>query len=130
MTTLDSYNLSNVDVIKIDVEGSELHVLEGAPTLIDTQQPLIQVELRDTHCKRFGYTPDDIIQYVMGKGDYVMSDFNGNNLGEKYEKVKGVMDRFFIPQQIFSTLNIKKTVHPGMKLNTASTFQNLFEEKC
>jgi hypothetical protein len=130
MTTLDSYNLSNVDVIKIDVEGSELHVLEGAPTLIETQQPLIQVELRDTHCKRFGYTPDDIIQYVMGKGDYVMSDFNGNNLGEKYEKVKGVMDRFFIPQQIFSTLNIKKTVHPGMKLNTASTFQNLFEEKC
>jgi FkbM family methyltransferase len=126
MKKLDSYGFEDVDIIKIDVEGSELWVLEGAVNTIDKYQPTVQVELRDTHCKRFGYHPNDIIDLMMSRGDYVMSDFNGNDLGKEYEKLSGVMDRFFIPRQIFNGLNIKKRVMPGMKKNK-TTFAKLFQ---
>lgn len=114
--TLDSFGFDEVDLIKIDVEGTELFVLEGAIKTIDAHKPVVQVELRDTHCKRFGYSCDDIINLMMGFGDYVMCDFNGNDLGKTYSKVPGVMDRFFVPSNIFSKIAFKsKKVHPGMK---------------
>ncbi len=114
--TLDSFNFQDVDLIKIDVEGSELFVLEGAVDTIRRCQPVVQVELRDTHCKRFGYKCDDIINLMMSLGDYVMCDFNGNDLGITYQKVSGVMDRFFVPRSIFAATEFKnKKVHPGMK---------------
>ena len=125
MKKLDSYGFEDVDVIKIDVEGSELWVIQGATDTIDKYQSLVQVELRETHCKRFGYHPNDIIDLMMSKGDYVMSDFNGNDLGTEYEKLSGVMDRFFIPRKIFNGLNIKKRVMPNMKKNK-TTFEKLF----
>jgi FkbM family methyltransferase len=114
--TLDSFNFQDVDLIKIDVEGSELFVLEGSVDTIRRCQPVVQVELRDTHCKRFGYKCDDIINLMMSLGDYVMCDFNGNDLGTVYQKVSGVMDRFFVPRNIFAATEFKnKKVHPGMK---------------
>jgi len=127
MKKLDSYGFEDVDIIKVDVEGSELWVLEGAIETIKKYHPLVQVELRDAHCKRFGYHPNDIIDLMMNNGDYVMSDFNGNDLGKEYEKLSGVMDRFFIPRQIFNGLNIKKRVMPGMKKNK-TTFAKLFQD--
>jgi FkbM family methyltransferase len=114
--TLDSFNFQDVDLIKIDVEGTELFVLQGAVDTIRRCQPVVQVELRDTHCKRFGYSCDDIINLMMSLGDYVMCDFNGNDLGTTYQKVSGVMDRFFVPRSIFTATEFKnKRVHPGMK---------------
>lgn len=47
-TTLDEYckqnNIENVDYIKIDTEGSELYVLEGALQTIEKYKPLISIE--------------------------------------------------------------------------------------
>jgi len=125
MRTLDSFGFEDVDIIKIDVEGSELFVIEGAVETIKKYQPIVQVELRDTHCKRFGYTPDDIINLMMSLGDYVMTDFNGTDLGTSYIKVKGVMDRFFIPRSIHATLDIKKKVHPGMLKNSDEALKHI-----
>ena len=52
---------------------------------------------------------------MMSLGDYVMCDFNGNDLGKKYEKLSGVMDRFFVPRKLFNATNFSnKKVHPGM----------------
>ena len=114
--TLDSFNFTDVDLIKIDVEGTELFVLQGATNTIQKYQPVVQVELRDTHCKRFGYSCNDIINLMISLGDYVMCDFNGNDLGQSYAKVPGVMDRFFVPRAIFDATEFKsKKVHPGMK---------------
>jgi len=120
--TLDSFNFVDVDLIKIDVEGTELFVLQGAEDTIRRCQPVVQVELRDTHCKRFGYKCDDIIDLMMSLGDYVMCDFNGNDLGKAYQKVSGVMDRFFVPRAIFTVTEFKnKKVHPGMKKKAKKT---------
>lgn len=41
---LDSFNLKNVDLIKIDVDGMELEVLEGAVKTINESKPLIILE--------------------------------------------------------------------------------------
>lgn len=43
--TLDSYNLENVDFIKIDVEGYEFAVLQGAERTITTYNPVLFIEV-------------------------------------------------------------------------------------
>jgi len=47
--TMDSYNLKEVDLIKIDVEGHERSVLEGGIDTITRCQPLILVEIEQRH---------------------------------------------------------------------------------
>ena len=44
LKTLDSYSFTEVDIIKIDVEGFEVPVLEGAEETILSQKPWIQIE--------------------------------------------------------------------------------------
>jgi FkbM family methyltransferase len=44
LRTLDSYGLEACHLIKIDVEGMELAVLEGASSVLDEHQPLLYVE--------------------------------------------------------------------------------------
>jgi FkbM family methyltransferase len=44
MLTLDSYGLSSCQLIKIDVEGMEKQVLEGAVSLLQAHQPFLYVE--------------------------------------------------------------------------------------
>jgi FkbM family methyltransferase len=44
-TTLDSYELRGVDLIKIDVEGHELELLQGAERTIALTKPVLLVEL-------------------------------------------------------------------------------------
>jgi len=53
------------DVIKIDVEGSELSVFQGAETTLKTYQPSIIFEA-DDNMKRMGYAADDIFS-LLGK---------------------------------------------------------------
>lgn len=43
--TLDSISLSNVDMLKIDVEGHELAVVKGAENTIKNNKPLIAIEI-------------------------------------------------------------------------------------
>lgn len=49
--TLDSYNLKDVGLIKIDVEGYELAVLEGALETITTSRPTLIIEAEERHRK-------------------------------------------------------------------------------
>jgi len=51
--TLDSYNFTNVDVIKIDVEGFEVPLLDGARDTIISNKPWIQIEANNSG-KRYG----------------------------------------------------------------------------
>jgi FkbM family methyltransferase len=72
--TLDSFAFSNVQLIKADVEGSELEVLEGARETIGRDHPALLLELlsgtypdplavtREV-CERYGYSA-----FVVDKG--------------------------------------------------------------
>ena len=47
--TLDSFGLTSVGFIKIDVEGHELAVLQGACKTIALSHPILMVEVEDRH---------------------------------------------------------------------------------
>lgn len=93
--TLDSYNFTNVDIIKIDVEGYEMEVLQGAIETIKNNNPIVQVEIDGKHLKRFKYTPQDIYDWFLER-NFAPYRYDGTQLSETYKKEKGVMDTFFI----------------------------------
>ena len=61
LQTLDSYNFQNVDIIKIDVEGFEVPVLEGAKETILSNKPWIQIEANHTG-ERYGRPKKKILE--------------------------------------------------------------------
>jgi hypothetical protein len=95
--TLDSYNLENVDLIKIDVEGYELYVLRGSENTIMRDRPFIQTEILIEHCTRAGYTPQ-YLQNWFNERDYVRTLKNGNVIsGKEYQHFTG--DSFWVPRE-------------------------------
>ena len=52
LKTLDSYNFKNVSFIKIDVEGHEYSVIEGATILLNNSKPALLVEIEQRHNSR------------------------------------------------------------------------------
>ena len=48
---VDNYNFNDVDLIKIDVEGHEKHVIEGASRVIKNNMPILIVEIEQRHIK-------------------------------------------------------------------------------
>lgn len=52
-------NITDVDFIKIDVEGAELGVLEGSKKLLKKQSPKIVIDIHDINRKKFYKILDD-----------------------------------------------------------------------
>lgn len=71
-TTLDAYcakaGLVRVDFIKCDVEGAELLVLRGAKDTLTRFRPKLLLEVVDSWCRRFGYTPADLFDFMQNRG--------------------------------------------------------------
>lgn len=65
---LDDFDLGDVGFIKIDVEGHELAVLQGASDLLKNQRPALMVEI-EQHAGRPG-SLDEMIDFL---GDYSYS---------------------------------------------------------
>ena len=49
---IDNYYFDDVDLIKIDVEGHEEYVIEGARNVIKTNMPILIVEIEQRHLKK------------------------------------------------------------------------------
>jgi len=62
---LDSFNLSNIAMIKIDVEGHEEAVLEGASDTLRRNQPALIIESEDRHNQG---APCRIAEYLAALG--------------------------------------------------------------
>lgn len=60
-TWAENMALARVDAIKIDVEGAERLVLEGARETISRFKPLLLCEAQEQTAGSFGYTPRDLI---------------------------------------------------------------------
>jgi FkbM family methyltransferase len=103
MKKLDSFNINNVDAIKIDVEGYEYFVVQGACNTIRKNRPIVQVEIVENNYKRYNYKPQDLLNYFLSTfNDYCFCDFNGNILGNIWKKIKGEMDYFFVPKKLIN----------------------------
>ncbi|MES1932226.1 FkbM family methyltransferase [Salinisphaera shabanensis T35B1] len=61
-------NTQRVDVIKIDVEGAELYVLEGAARTIQREQPSIIFEANEETSVAAGYKVKDIYAWLEDRG--------------------------------------------------------------
>lgn len=116
VNTLDSFDLADVDIIKLDCEGYELPVLHGALNTIQKYRPIMQIEMTLPQCRKYGYHPDDIGKFFQAIGNYEIFDFRGKKLPQEWNQIKGVIDRFFIPTErahmVQEDLSDRK--HPGM----------------
>lgn len=80
--TLDSLNLNACNLLKIDVEGYEMNVLEGAKNTIAKYHPTLWIEINNGALAEQGTTANDITAFL--------SQFNYNitpfpEIGEQYD---------------------------------------------
>jgi len=70
--TLDNYifanKLKNLDLLKIDVEGAELFVIQGGIKAITKYKPVIFAELLRKWSAQFGYHPNDVLNLLVPLG--------------------------------------------------------------
>jgi len=75
LVTLDDYlaenSVSDIDLVKVDIEGAELSFLKGAESLFRQQKPpVILMEMALNQTKNFGYLPNDLIDFIRERGAY------------------------------------------------------------
>ena len=96
---LDDLNLDNVSLIKIDVQGYETFVLEGAIETIKRNKPIILIEVEDSQLKLFNKTSTDIIEFFdsvsynmckIGDIDYIATP--KNQIEHFYQNIDGWFD--------------------------------------
>ena len=71
LRTLDSFELADIDLIKIDVEGSELEVLKGAQSLLATSKPCLWLEIHEDSTlqkAKISYTREQIFGWLSSRG--------------------------------------------------------------
>ena len=80
MYTLDQFNLQDVDYIKIDVDGYEKKVVQGAIKTIKKYSPLLIFEQENgttetiDFCKTLGY---DVLDWDDAKRNVIMAQLIG-----------------------------------------------------
>lgn len=107
--TIDSFHFQTVGFIKIDVEGYEQFVLQGAQMTIQQCRPTIQLEIVGNQCRKFNYAAEHMIEWIRSWDYHVVSRRRGLLDGEFFtkngmllyngEKMKGEMDLWFQPNE-------------------------------
>jgi hypothetical protein len=72
VTTLDRFvsdaGLDRIDLIKVDVEGFELHMLRGAEAVIKQFRPRLFVELSDENLREQGGKAAELVRWLADHG--------------------------------------------------------------
>lgn len=96
--TMDSYNFTEVDIIKIDTEGYEYPVILGAEKTIMDNRPIVQVEMIEGQPEKFGYSCQQIVDWFVAR-DFDVYLCDGTNVGEVWSPVRKKVERFFVPKE-------------------------------
>ena len=78
MKTLDSFNLNDVDLIKIDCEGYELFVIEGGIETIKRCRPAIIVEQKPGHGEAYGLSDTEAVSFLKDMGYKLVKEMAGD----------------------------------------------------
>jgi FkbM family methyltransferase len=87
--TLDNQNIKDVSFIKVDVEGHEPYVIQGAYKTINKYKPYIIFEFSEIMSTRYGYDVEFMFD-VFDRIGYEIYDFYGkpmsiNTVSERYK---------------------------------------------
>lgn len=90
--TLDSYNYSKISFIKLDVEGFEYSVLQGAEKTISSLHPVVLFEYSPTYYKKNSATDSKDILLFFKKYNYKLIDLEDNR--KEITNVDGFVKEF------------------------------------
>ena len=107
VVTIDSMNFTDVDIMKIDVEGYEPFVLQGAEQTILRDRPVIQTEISPDYLKRNNYTVQQLAEWFYER-DYYAIDRHGNKQPQQFPVDYEGKDFFWI-------YNLDSTINHGLK---------------
>ncbi len=94
---LDSRDVDHIDLLKIDVEGAEWDVIQGAETLLkENKVKFIQIEYSE-HYKVPGYKFQEVIDFV-GQFGYQLYEYNGAFFKPKFIEDYGHKNYFFMQE--------------------------------
>ena len=90
--------ITNVDIVKIDVEGAEQFVLDGAPNLLHQIRPIWFIELVQGRADNFAGSAADIFAQFIGAGydAYVLTDSYG---WDQVSAIGEATDYLFVPSK-------------------------------
>ncbi|GGG14614.1 hypothetical protein GCM10011344_14060 [Dokdonia pacifica] len=92
----DEKKINKVDLMKIDTEGSEYLILEGAQKVLDTHRPIVI-------CETLFNVIEDKLEAIFIDRDYVFYNHTGLGLTKvssiQREKDNGVRNCFFVPKE-------------------------------
>lgn len=80
---IDSFAFDACGLIKLDIEGGELSALKGARNLLARCSPVIVVEEKAAHARRFGWRLDDLHNWLRDRGYIIMHEFFPDRLYAK-----------------------------------------------
>ncbi|MEP6844366.1 MAG: FkbM family methyltransferase [Panacibacter sp.] len=80
VTTLDNQfgHVGKVDLIKIDVEGFELHVVKGAQAILAKNKPVVFIEINDPLLKANNTTPWEVLNFLENNFQYTFCNALNN----------------------------------------------------
>ena len=64
----EAHEINKLDILKLDIEGAERDALIGAKNTLNKFQPIVYCEMLRKHAARFGYHPNEIIEYMKNLG--------------------------------------------------------------
>lgn len=100
--TIDSFELDNVSLIKIDTQGFEPLILKGAEKTIAKNRPYMFIEIEPDQLEKYGYNNEELIKQIENL-NYVVKQFH---VGIQYQSTTGFcIDFVCIPKEKYETNN-------------------------
>ncbi|MDA8716651.1 FkbM family methyltransferase [Alphaproteobacteria bacterium] len=93
---LTTESITHVDIVKIDVEGAEQHVINGAPNLINKTKPIWFIELVQGRADNFTGSANNIFQQFIGAG-YQAFVLNNDYGWDQVTVISDATDYLFVP---------------------------------
>jgi len=119
--SLDSWmrreNVSRVDFIKLDVEGAELEVLEGATRLLEWRpRPVALVEVQDVRTAPWGYRAGEILRLLEAKG-YTWLELSADGSIRRLDTSREGFDGNFVacPEEVLECYYSEKDIIDGAR---------------
>ncbi len=78
LSMLDSYELRDVDFLKVDNEGYELFALRGAEETLKRCRPVVIVEQKPGRAQKFGLRERQAVEYLQALGASLCREISGD----------------------------------------------------